>query len=286
MSASHPHIEELRLYISTADSVSRETAERIEGHLAECAFCRDVVVELRHFTQIRQQEVNQHRVHEESEKLLDRILKGKRTQRRTIQLQPRPGSEEKPAVSNGRMVLAAASEEEDVPMLSAISTLYSADESVLLRILLDHEHSEYALYVLAEKKEHSAHVLIESPLSETPVMTDEDGICRLPADAEEEELDTFRFRIHPAIAEKRFTTRDTELLRQDDEIHCALEKHTCTVSYANGKLSLRLVTEDTGHNASYIGVRLGDVTTVHALSSEHISFDAPLPTAGDRLLLY
>ena len=286
MPASHPHIEELRLYISTADSVSKETADRIEGHLAECAFCRDVVDELRHFMRIRQQEVNPQRVHEESEKLLDRILKGKRTQTRTIPLQPRPGSEEKPAVSNGRMVLAAATEDEDAPLLSALSTLYSADESVLLRVLLDHQHREYALYVLAEKKEHSAHVLIESPLSEIPVMTDVDGICRVPADTAEEELDILRFRIHPAWGEKRFTTRDTEILERGEEIRCVLGEHTCTIRYADGTLSLRLDTEETAQMPSYIGCILGKTRSVHPLSSGQIISDASLPAAGDRLLLY
>lgn len=284
MSASHPHIEELRLYISTENSVSPETTERIEGHLAECAFCRDVVHELRRFMSIRRN-VNEQRVHEESEKLLDRILRGKRTHKRIIPLHQRPCGEEKPSVSNGRMVLAAASNDDDAPMLSAVSTLYSADESVLLRILLDHQREEYSLYVLAEKKEHSAHVLIESPLTETPVMTDDDGICRIPATSEQE-LDALRFRIHPACGEKRFTARDAELLADGNEIRCALEEHTCIVTYSDGTLALRLRAEEAAHAPAYIGCILGATRTVHPMSSDQVTFDAPLPSAGDRLLLY
>jgi len=121
-------------------------------------------------------------------------------------------------------------------------------------------------------------------LSTIPLMTDSDGICRLSARTDET-IDPHAFRIHPHATEKRLTDRDAERLLNSEDITCPLDPAVCTVSYADGRLTLQCTGGRNRAPYAYAGIVS---RTAHLVREMHalVDFESGPPAAGDRILAY
>ena len=283
MPLSHPHIEDLKSYTCPDTLLSEKQVSEIEQHLAQCAFCRDLVSEIRQFLKLRPAS-DDARVRTETEKLLQRIRQGGTKRSRVITLQPRQTRQEI-AQPSPRVVLAAATESRQEPTFSVVTTLFSGDDSILLRILLDHEENAYALYVLAEEQSQAAHVLIDSALSDTPVMTDEQGRAAIPV-RRELHMETENFRVHQPYASAVLTERDIGQMHTPAGFHVALGNRDCRLRIEDDTLEVWLDASDEEDSLRYVGLALNGHRMVNRIAAEAAVFSAALPTAGTRLLLY
>ena len=285
MLSSHPHIEALRRYTRNASTLPAAEILALERHLASCAFCTDIVREFQNFMEIRET-VNTERVAEESRKLLEKIRTGREPIAQPVLMYPRKRENRAETVREKRPVLAAAGGETTTQEFSAVATLFSADERVMLRILLDHVSNEYAIYVLTEKHDDAAFLLLESPLSDIPLMTDDSGMCRIPVQRELL-IESDVFRLHTPRASFTLTAEQLTALASHESLHPSLTSHTVTMRLEKDEILLEAHhNQDDAAPFAYAGEILGDAG--QAFPCEHGIAHLPptLPTENTRFLLY
>ncbi len=242
MLSSHPHIEALRRYTRNASTLPAAEILALERHLASCAFCTDIVREFQKFMEIRET-VNTERVAEESRKLLEKIRTGREPIAQPVLMYPRKRENRAETVREKRPVLAAAGGETTTQEFSAVATLFSADERVMLRILLDHVSNEYAIYVLTEKHDDAGFLLLESPLSDIPLMTDDSGMCRIPVQRELL-IESDVFRLHSPRERFSLTGEQAAAFSAQETLRLTLQTRTVSMHMTGEELLLEFSSHD------------------------------------------
>ncbi|MDT8324610.1 MAG: hypothetical protein RRA94_10885 [Bacteroidota bacterium] len=261
-----------------------ETA-KIERHLSSCAFCSDIVRELREFLEIRQT-VDADRIAAEAELLLEKIRTGSAPAVKPIVLFPREKPQKEHTPAGKRMVLAAASPKTEQQDISAVATLCSKDERVLLRVLQDHIRHEYALYVLVEKQENAAHLLVESPLCDLPLMTDEHGMCRTPVGSEML-VETDPFRIHAPGDSFILSNAQADVLAVGNTLQIPTKTHVVSMRCSGRDLEILMQRSDSkAPPINFVGV-VGQNMRLVAPCEKNISlFPLTPPFDSLRFLFY
>jgi hypothetical protein len=285
MHDSHPHIEVIRRYLRHASTLPAAEIDRIERHLQSCAFCHDIVREFQDFMKTREA-VDLRRVAAETGKLLEKIRTGREPAAQSIAMYPRQEEKRADAAQNRRPVLAAAGETTAAQEFSVVATLFSADERVMLRILLDHNCDEYAIYTLTEKQADAAFLLVQSPLSDSPLMTDEDGMCRTPV-RRELLIETDSIRLHPPRQHFSLTKKQAAALSAQEMLRLPLPSLTVTMRIAGEEILLEM--SDPGDGTApvaFAGAARGD--NRHTAPCVHGTARLPLllPVEETRFLIY
>lgn len=285
MYSTHPHIEDLRRYLSNVPATPDTEIASIERHLDSCAFCRDIIQELKDFLEIRET-VDKRRVEAETQKLLEKIRTGRSPAGKPIVMFPKEKRRVPDAPNGKRMVLAAATPKTAREDYSAVATLYSGDERTLLRILVDHTRHEYALYLLFEKQENASHVLVESPLSDIPVMTDDRGMCRIPV-RRELLIETDTFRLHAPLVSFALSTEQRATLSGHETAYMPLESHTVELREENAHLLFQVGPGDeTTPPVSHIGAVAHDRRVVAPCLEGMARLPRSLIDESPRFILY
>lgn len=177
----HPHIEELEQLARRAGILSPDAMQRLAAHVAECAYCGDILAEIEEYFEAMR-EVSDERVRQES----DRLVRSAQppaaevaTRTHVLKLHRQESAAASPTAHGYAL---AAKSESPRAGYSPIATLYSDDGRTLLRILHEHEHATYFFQLMSEFLERVPHALLVAPGRE-PMMTDADGAFRI-ADTE------------------------------------------------------------------------------------------------------
>ncbi len=211
----HPSKTDLRLFVDRRLDDSGKESE-ISAHLEKCEFCREFCDNYRLYIKSFE-EASQEEIPEKFKKLADRIYR-ESFGSRIIYLTPF----EKSATS---FRLAADGEKESKPNIQNLSTFYSDDPELVLRVMRDKNKGYDYIQLIGENQDIASNVLVQIPELKKEYLTDMRGRAKL-----EESLlmDLSRLKWQIKIPDAIFSLEplvfDPETVEYEKEVFLETEK--------------------------------------------------------------
>ena len=161
----HPSKRDLKDYLS--NKLEDKKAVVVKEHLESCEFCQELLENMKLFEESMQQVVTDlpPRALRQANQLYIASLKGK-----TIEISPLFDSEQPTT-----LLLAADGAKEPVFGVENISTLFSEDPGLILRIMRDHDNKIDYMQLITEEKDLSSYVMVQIPELDFECLTDSNG---------------------------------------------------------------------------------------------------------------
>ncbi len=166
----HPSGKELKRFIE--NRLDELSARRIKEHLKQCEFCREFVENYRLFGQSLD-DAAEESIPPEALQLADRLYSDALAGR-IISLEPLFSKASEP-----KLHLAADGEKEFRPRVQNLTTLYSENPEVIMRVMRDLDSGEDYLQLISDDPAFSAHVMVQVPELKRELITDDSGQAML-----------------------------------------------------------------------------------------------------------
>ncbi len=163
----HPSVEDIRKYLIHA--LDGENARAIQEHVASCVFCRELIenMELLDESLLHSQTDLPPKARQQEKNLYYNSLQG-----HVIDMNPLLDSH-----SPGSFLLAADTDKESLSGVENISTLYSENPEIVLRVMRNYDRKQDYLQLIAEEKELFSYVMVRIPELGFECLTDDKGMA-------------------------------------------------------------------------------------------------------------
>lgn len=169
----HPDRDTLKSYVD--ETLSDSKRKEVKDHLTECEFCEEFCEDYRQFLKI-EQEAFQGDLPPSASKLIDQLYRQDLVGR-TIDLSPLARSH-----SQSEFLLAADSEPNQPHRRQTLTTQYSYDPEIVLRLTRDSKQEKNYLQLISEDPSLVANVLVQVPELSEEFLTDREGRAEVGED--------------------------------------------------------------------------------------------------------
>lgn len=166
----HPSNKQLKQF--TEGQGDAEAAENIDKHISECELCEEFCQNYKLLLEslgIAENEIIPREALDLADKIYRHYSLGKIVDLRPL-IEDRPSSE---------ILMAADGQKDDITESKNVTTLYSEDPEVVLRIMIDDDQKRKHLQLISEDPDLISRVMIELPDIDRRYITDEKGYASI-----------------------------------------------------------------------------------------------------------